>query len=312
MKVIFLGTPAFAVPVLDALNKDSDFEIVGVVTQNDKPQSRGMKLVQSEVGAYASKNNLPLFHFTSIRKEGVETLKSLNADIMVTCAYGQLLSQEIIDICPHGIVNVHASLLPKYRGASPIRQAILDGEKETGITLMFTSLGMDEGDMFYTEKLDIGDNENYTSLCDRLSVLAANIVTKIKDVPTKRAQAVKQDDLLATYCKKNKNNDAQLNFELDALTLNRIVRGYAMAPGAFFYYNDKLIKVFESEVVEGEGKCGEILKAKSKQGLVIMTGDKALSILTLQNAGGKIMNVKDYLNGNKLEVGSIITYKSEE
>lgn len=312
MKVIFLGTPAFAVPVLEALHKDSDFEVVGVVTQNDKPQSRGMKLIQSEVGAYATKVGLPLYHFASIRKEGVETLKSLNADIMVTCAYGQLLSQEIIDICPHGIVNVHASLLPKYRGASPIRQAILDGEKETGITLMFTSLGMDEGDMFYSEKLEIGDNENYTSLCDRLSELAAKIVVKIKEVPQKRSMAIKQDDSLATYCKKNKNNDAQLDFSLDAQTLNRIVRGYAVSPGAFFYYNDKLIKVFESEVVEGEGACGEILKAKSKQGLVIMTKDKALSILTLQNAGGKIMNVKDYLNGNRLEVGSIITYKSEE
>lgn len=312
MKVIFLGTPAFAVPVLHALNSDSDFTVVGVVTQNDKPQSRGMKLAQSEVAKYASSHNLPLYHFTSIRKEGVETLKSLNADIMVTCAYGQLLSQEIIDICPCGIVNVHASLLPKYRGASPIRQAILDGESTTGITLMFTSLGMDEGDMYYSESLEIGESENYGSLCDRLSELAAKIVVKIKNVTPERVGAVKQDDGKATYCKKNKNNDAQLDFTLSADKVVRVVRAYAPAPGSFFYYNDKLIKVFDACVVEGEGKPGEILKAKSKQGLVIMAEDKAVSILSLQNAGGKILNVKDYLNGNKLEVGDVITFKGEE
>ena len=312
MKVIFLGTPAFAVPVLDALNNDSDFTIVGVVTQNDKPQSRGMKVMQSEVGKYATSHNLPLYHFTSIRKEGVETLKSLNADIMVTCAYGQLLSQEIIDICPNGIVNVHASLLPKYRGASPIRQAILEGESETGITLMFTSLGMDEGDMYYSESLSIGENENYGSVCDRLSALAAKIVVKIKDVTPARVGAVKQDDSKATYCKKNKNSDAQLDFTKPAVEVHRKVMAYAPAPGTFFYYGDKLVKVFDSRVVEGEGVPGEILCAKSKQGLVIMTADKALSILSLQNAGGKILNVKDYLNGNKFEVGSIVTFKSEE
>ena len=312
MKVIFLGTPAFAVPVLDALNNCEGIEVVGVVTQVDKPQRRGFKLVSSEVGEYAEKHNLPVYKFQSIKKEGVEPLSKLNADIMVTCAYGQMLSQEIISLCPYGIVNVHASLLPKLRGASPIRQAILDGESKTGITLMYTSLGMDEGDMLYAEELEILENENYGSLSQRLSELASKMVVRIKDVTLDRKGAIKQDSSLATYCKKNKNEDAMLSFNNSAEMLVRQIRAYSPNPGCYFYYNDKLIKVYEAAVCDGEGQCGEILKAKSKQGLVIMTGDKALSIITLQNAGGKVMNVKDYLNGNSFVVGSIISSKEEE
>ncbi len=311
MKVIFLGTPAFSVPVLDAILK-SKHEVVAVVTQNDKPNARGNKIEFSPVKVFALKNNIPVLQYKKIRLDGVEDLKNLNADIMITCAYGQLLSEEVLNICPKGVINVHGSLLPKYRGASPITQAILDGEKETGITMMHTAVGMDDGDIMFYEKLDIGENENYGSLSERISSLASLCAVRaLDDIENGRDVRIKQNNDLATFCKKVKKEQTQLAFTLKAEHIKNTVRAFSPTPACYFYYDNKLIKVFEVEVSEGEGKCGEILCSTAKQGLKIMAADKAVSILKLQNAGGKVLAIKDYLNGNKLETGKIIEFKSE-
>lgn len=308
MNVIFLGTPEFAVKTLEKIH-NSSHKIVGVVCQVDKPSGRGNKMLPPPVKVKAQELGLPVFQFKKIRVDGVETLKSLNADIMVTVAYGQILSQEIIDICPYGIINVHGSLLPKYRGASPIQTAIINGETKTGITIMKTDVGIDTGDMIFKEECQIEPNDTYGTLSEKLSEIGANLCIKaLNQIENGTATFTKQDDTQSTHTKMFKKEDTIINFNNFASQIVNLVRGLNPNPIAIFYLNGESYKVFEAKSVEyiGNEENGTILNASAKQGLIIKCNGGAVEIVEMTAPNSKRMLAKNYLNGKTIEVGRIV------
>lgn len=308
MKVIYLGSPEFGVPILDRIISDGH-EVVAVVCQPDKVNARGNKIVLGAVKAYALEKGIKVLQYNKIRLEGVEELKALKADVMVTAAYGQLLSQEILDICPFGVVNVHGSLLPKYRGASPIMQVIIDGEKTTGITIMKTCIGMDDGPMYLMESLEIGEHETAGELSIRMSNLGAECLSKVlKQIENGSAVLTEQDHANATTCKKYKKEHTKIDFSLSAKKVMNFIHGLSPEPSAYFVYNDMEIKVFNASVCDydGEASAGEVVVATPKKGLIVKCGEGYIALETIQAPGGKKMRAKDYLNGKKIEVGTII------
>ena len=307
MKVIFLGTPEFSVEVLNEIVK-SKHNVVAVVCQPDKPSGRGNKLVAPPLKIRAQELNIPVYQFVKIRRDGVEDLKSLNADIMVTAAYGQILSQEIIDICPNGIINVHGSLLPKYRGASPIQSAIINGEKETGITIMKTEAGVDTGDMIISEKVEILDNDTYGTLSEKLSFVGAKLCVEALDmIENKTAVFVPQNHEQATFTKMLKKEDTIIDFNKTANEIVNHVRGLNPNPVAIFNLNNESYKVFEAKQKEYDGteENGTVIMSSSKTGLVIKCDGGAVEIVEMIAPNSKRMLAKSYLNGKKIDIGSV-------
>lgn len=301
MRIVYLGTPDFAVKPLEKL-LENNYNVVAVITNKDKPVGRKQILTPPPVKQLALEKGVKVLQYDKIRVEGVEDLKELKPDLLITCAFGQILSKEIIDIAPFGVINIHASLLPKYRGASPIHYAILNGEKKTGITIMKTDEGIDTGDIIYSEELEILENETCGSLFERLSVLGAD--TLIKTLPSildKSAKFVKQDNEKATFTKIIRKEMAKIDWQNNAESIVNQVRAFNPAPVAFATYLDMPFKVFEAKVDELKGIAGQVLKADDS--LVIGCGDKSVSLLKVQKAGGKPMEIKEFLRGNKFNVG---------
>lgn len=307
MHIIFLGTPEFGANVLKEI-VNSTHKVVGVVCQPDKPSGRGNKLIAPPVKVLAQSLNLPVFQFAKIRTDGVEALKSLNADIMVTAAYGQILSQEIIDICPHGIINVHGSLLPKYRGASPIQQAIIDGEKVTGVTIMKTEAGIDTGDMVLSEQCNIDCSDTYGTLSEKLSAIGAKLCVKALDlIKSKKAVFTPQNHEQATHTHMFKKQDCVINFNSNATDIVNLVRGLNPNPVATFTLNGENFKVFKARALpfDGTRANGTILQASSKAGLIIKCNGGAVEIVEMTAPNSKQMPAKSYLNGKSIPVGSV-------
>ncbi len=305
MKVIYLGTPEFAVNPLKAILSSDRHQVVGVVTQPDRPVGRKNIITPPPVKVVATENGIPVFQYEKIRVEGVEDLKSLGADIMITCAYGQILSREIIDICPYGIINIHGSLLPKYRGASPIQSAVINGEKTTGITVMQTEEGLDCGDILAVFETPIGEEETSADLFARLSILGAkNICSVLDDIEDGKITPIKQDESQATLVKTIKKEDALIDFSKDALTVKNLINGMNPWPIAFTLKNGKKLKFYRARTAQGNGKAGEVIVADKK--LVIACGNGAVEIGILQEEGGKAMSAQSYLNGRKLKVGDLL------
>ena len=303
MKVIFLGTPEFAVPVLEKLHA-SNHQIVGVVCQVDKPSGRGNKMVSPPVKVKAMELGLPVYQFNKIRVDGTETLKSLNADIMVTAAYGQILSQEIIDICKFGIINVHGSLLPEYRGASPIQKAIIDGKEKTGVTIMQTESGIDTGDMLISKECKIEDNDTYGSLSEKLSYIGADLcLDALNLIESGKANFVKQNHEKATHTKMIKKEDTIINFNKSAKEIVNLVRGLNPNPVAIFYINGESFKVWQAKEVmyAGNEQNGTILEASAKKGFIIKCEQGAVEIVEMTAPNSKRMLAKAYLNGKTIE-----------
>lgn len=301
MKVIFLGTPDFAVLALRAVN-NSKHQVVGVVTQPDKPVGRKGIITPSALKVEAINLGLNVFSYEKIRVQGVEDLKSLNADIMVTCAFGQILSQEILDITKHGVINIHASLLPKYRGSSPIQHAIINGDKKTGVTIMQTELGVDTGDILMQESIDIMPNETAGELFDRLSVLGADLIVKaLDDIESGEIIKVKQDESLATHVKMLSKTDGLIDFSKPSIVINNLIRGLNPWPVAYTIYEGKTLKIYKAEVVDISGTSGEVIKSDKE--LIIACGEKALKLIEVQLEGSKKMPIKDFLLGHKIDVG---------
>lgn len=309
MKVVFLGTPDFAVPSLNALIK-SKHEVLAVVTQPDKKVGRERKLCYSPVKTLALEHGVKVLQFNKIRIEGVDELKNLNADIMISCAYGQILSQEIIDIAPYGIINVHGSLLPKYRGASPIQQAVIDGEEETGITIMQTEAGIDTGDILSVVKTKIGEDETAGELFERLSYLGGELLIETLDkIEQGKITPIKQDDSKATHVSMIKKEDGLIDFTKPAVVIFNKIRGMNPWPVAYTRLNDKMLKIFKSEVVlvdAENAKEGEVVFADKNLGLIVKCGQGFLKITELQLEGGKRMASYDFLLGRKIAVGDIL------
>ena len=315
MKIVFLGTPDFAVPSLQALI-NSNHQVVGVVTQPDKPVGRHGKLEFPPVKKLALKHNIPVFQFEKIRLNGVEPLKKLNADIFVTCAYGQILSQEVLDIAPHGVLNVHGSLLPKYRGASPIQWAIINGETETGITILKTQIGMDDGPTILKKSVSINKNETAGELFLRLAPLGAEcLLEALTQIENNTATFTPQNESEVILCKMFKKDQFKADFNMPAKQLASLINGLNPWPTISVSINGVKFKLLRASSLTNQEiqnlnvnlsdfNVGEVVVAKPKVGLVIKSCDGLINIIELQPENGKAMLSKSYLNGKHIEVKS--------
>ncbi|MDR3263991.1 MAG: methionyl-tRNA formyltransferase [Clostridiales bacterium] len=303
MKIVFMGTPAFAVPSLEILIKNR-YDIAAAVTQPDRPKGRGGALSASPVKEFAVKHGIQVLQFEKIGKEGAEILKKLAPDLVVTAAYGQLLTQELIDIPKYGIINVHASLLPKYRGAAPIQRAIINGEKITGVTIMKTELSLDSGDILLQKTTPIGADETSGELFERLSHIGAEaLYSAVESIKNGTAVYTKQDSSAATYFKSIKKDDAAIDFNRKADEIVDFVRGMNPNPTAFTQINGSNVKVYKAAARYGDYSVyniGDIVFADKKNGLIIAVGHGAVRLEEIQFPNGKKMSDTAYLAGHSI------------
>ena len=301
-----MGTPDFAVPSLRALCEQG-YDVVGVFCQPDRPKGRGHRLAACPVKELAQSAGIPVFQPERIkREEGVAMLKGCAPDLCVTAAFGQLLSQEILDIPPLGTINVHSSLLPKHRGSAPINWSIIKGDAVTGVTTMFTDKGMDTGDILLTRETPIGPAENAGELTDRLAVMGAQLLIEtIRAIEAGTLARTPQDHAAATYEPKMDKELGRIDWSKSAQELDWLVRGTTPWPGAFTTLGEQTIKVFELDILDGpaSGAPGEIVAADAKRGLVVSCGDHDVALAQIQMPGAKRMNAKDYLRGHTMETG---------
>ena len=298
-----MGTPVFAETVLRALIL-SRHEVAAVFTQPDRPKGRGGKLVESPVKALAKENGIPVFQPQKIRKESIEDLTSIGADAFVTAAFGQILSQQILDIPRLGTINVHASLLPRHRGSAPVAYAIWQGDKETGVTTMLTDAGIDSGDMLLCERTEIGMGETTPELTKRLADIGAKLLIKTLDgIESRNITPQKQPDSGMSYDKMLSKEMGLITFRESAEEIERRVRAFTPWPGTFAELESGTVKICAVKAVSGDSSksAGSIAFADAQNGLVIQTGDGAIEITELQMPGGKRMPAKDYMRGHDIK-----------
>ena len=300
MRIVFLGTPDFAVPTLKAL-VESKHEVLAVVTQPDKKRDRNV-ISFSPVKEEALKHNLEVLQYEKIKIEGIEDLKRLNPDVMVTCAYGQIISQEILDIPKFGVINVHASLLPKYRGSSPIQWAIINGESQTGITIMKTALGVDSGDIILQKKIDIKENETAGELFDRLSQIGPEALLEALDlIEQGKAVFTPQDESKATHVSMLKKEDGHIDWSKKAKEIKNQVYGMNPWPSAFSYFNKKLFKIWtcDIELIQLDYPNGYMFIKDKK--VFVKCSDGAIELKEVQIEGKKRMTSQAFILGNEIE-----------
>lgn len=317
MRIMFMGTPDFSTPCLEALVK-AGHDVVGAVSQPDKPQGRGRKLVPTQVKQAAMRLGLPVFQPEKLRDGEFERiLLGVDPELIVVVAYGKILPKFVLDYPKYGCINVHASLLPKYRGAGPIQRAIIDGEKVTGVTTMYMSEGLDEGDILLSRATEIAPDETAGELFDRLSELGAELLIEtIEEIESGRAVRTKQDDALSSYAPMLKKEDGDIDWNKTAAEIVNLVRGTNPWPMAYTRYEGETMKVISARADGGaeSGEPGKILEIvnnpdKSKS-LAVGCADGRVLIDELQFKGGKRMAVRDYLNGHEIKTGVILTKKS--
>ena len=297
MKILFFGTPLFAEIVLKKLLEKH--EVVGIVCQPDKPANRGKTMQSPNIVNIAKSLNISVYQFEKL-KDHIEDFKKIKCDLFVTASYGKILPKEVLDL--KMCINVHPSMLPKYRGGTPIQSALLNGDKVTGVTIMQTAVGMDDGDIILQKEVEIEKEEDYNSLMPRLAEIGGNLLLDaIEKIESGTAIFQKQDDSKATFVKLIKKEDGLLDFNETAESLVNKVRAYVEFPVAFFNIGDERIKVYKAEAVEGfeNLEIGEIYTSKKE--FVVKAKDKGFKILKCQVSGGKVLDVKDFLNGHKIE-----------
>lgn len=301
-RIAFFGTPEFAVPCLDAV-VESGYDVCAVFTQPDRPKGRGHKLTPPPVKARAAELGIPVYQHEKISRDGIEDLKKVSPDLMVTVAYGQILSQEILDIPPLGCINVHASLLPKLRGAAPIEWAVINGDETTGVTTMYTVYELDAGDMLEKTETAILPEETGGELRERLSKIGAEtLIRTLEKLTNGTLVRTPQDETEATVCKTFPKGFGKIDFSADTASIINLVRGLNPAPVAYAVWGGKKVKIFEVKKAESFGASivpGEVILADAKKGLFVNTGDGAIEITRLQMPGGKQMSARDYLRGAK-------------
>ena len=314
MKIVFFGTPDFAVGSLKAL-VEGGFDVIGVVTQPDREKGRGREVVMSPVKTYALEKGIPVFQPEKIKRpEEVETLKKWEADLYVVAAFGQILSQEILDLPRYGCINVHASLLPKYRGAAPIQWAILNGDKETGVTIMQMELGLDSGPILSQKVVTIDPKETGDSLFEKLCDAGAKLLTDtIPLIEEGKVTPVLQEEAKATHVKMLTKGMGKLDFIRTAAELERMVRGFNSWPGAYCYFKDKMLKIWDADVVTEKDLLQEgLAPAKTENGEAALVTREAvyvrcqedyLKLNVVQPESKKRMAVKDFLLGYPVAVG---------
>lgn len=308
MRVLFMGTPDFAVGALEALIQ-SEHEVVGVVTQPDKPKGRGKEMQFPPVKECAVKYGIPVFQPVKVKnEEAVERLRSFGADIFVVAAFGQILSKEILEMPKYGCVNIHASLLPKYRGAAPIQWAVINGEKESGVTIMQMDMGVDTGDMLLKKAVPIAKKETGESLYEKLSALGAELITEVlPQIEAGTVKREKQDDSLSTHAGRLDKALGKIDWNKSAEEIERLVRGLNSWPSAYTSWNGKALKIWEADVGEeaADGEPGTVAWVK-KDAVAVNTGEGILVLTNVQLEGKKRMAVKDFLLGYKIEAGQTL------
>lgn len=307
MKILFMGTPDFAAASLEALI-DAKFEVVGAVSQPDKPKGRGHKLQPTEVKITAQKAGIPVFQPESLKNDALmPILEELKPDVIVVAAYGKILPEYIINYPKYGCINVHASLLPKYRGAAPIQWAIINGESVTGITTMKMDKGLDTGDMLLKTETKIGEYETAGELFDRLAVLGGETLIKtLTELENGDITPVMQNHAEHTYAPMITKETGKIDWQKSPREIINLIRGMNPWPLAHTLYKGEPLKIVSAKIAGGHGKCGEILSLDKGKGLKAAAGDGAVYIETAQFAGSKKMNVEDYARGHAIEIGEIL------
>lgn len=308
MKIVFMGTPSFAVPTLYKLSK-SKHEIVAVITQPDRAVGRGKNVVFSPAKKFAEEKGIPVYQFEKIRRDGIETLKGLDADVFVTVAYGQILSQEILDMAPNGVINVHASLLPAYRGSAPVQWALISGEEKVGVTIMKTALSVDSGDMILAKKMDLSGDENADEVLEALSLLGADLLVEaLSQIENKTAKFTKQNEQLASHFPMINKGDGELDFDETDKEVVNFIRGMTSNPSAYCKLNGARFKIIKAEVASGEykGKTGEVVVSDQKEGLIVKCRQGAIKLITVQAENSKAMSAQDYLRGKPIPVNTML------
>ena len=307
LRTVFMGTPDFALQTLQGLI-DAGCNMVGVYTQPDRPKGRGKQLAAPPVKALALQHDIPIYQPLKLRQpEAVAELEALAPDLIVVVAYGQILPKSVLEIPAHGCINVHASLLPKYRGAAPINKAIIDGETETGITTMYMDVGLDTGDMLIKKSLTIGAKETAGELHDRLASLGRETMDEtLRQLCAESLQREVQDDAQSTYASMMKKEDGRIDWSHSAQEIHDHVRGLDPWPGAYTSLNGELLKLAKTcPHAADDGKPGSVVSA-DKDGVLIACGSGALLIKELQLAGRKRLMAGDFLRGCPLEPGTLL------
>jgi len=297
LRIIFAGTPDFAARHLQALIQ-SEHQIVGVYSQPDRPAGRGKKLKASEVKALALEHNLPVFQPQSLKDgDALAELKSLNADIMIVVAYGLILPKAILEAPRLGCLNVHGSILPRWRGAAPIQRAIWAGDEQTGVTIMQMDEGLDTGDMLHISRCAINADETSASLYTKLAELGPDaLIETVNKLAKGELKAEPQNDELANYAKKLSKDEANIDWSMDAAQIERNIRSFNPWPVCFTQMGEQTVKIYQAQVVDQTGSAGQVLSS-DKTGVVVACGKHAICITQLQPQGKKPMAISDFLNG---------------
>ncbi|MBE6679216.1 MAG: methionyl-tRNA formyltransferase [Ruminococcaceae bacterium] len=309
MRILFMGTPDFALFSLDALVKSGE-EVVGVVTQPDKPKGRGYTLTPPPVKVYAMEHGIKVYQPATL-KDGafLETLEKLAPEMIVVVAYGKILPKYVLDFPKYGCINIHGSLLPKYRGAAPMQRAIIDGEKVTGVTSMYMAEGLDTGDMLIKEEVEIAEDDNFESVHDKLGEAGARVLLLTVDAAKQGTlKPEKQDDSLATHTSKIEKGDCLIDFSADAHTIHNKIRGLSPFPLAFTHMpNGKLLKIVKAhfEAANGGSEYGKVVRA-DKGGIAVCAKDGLVVIEVATPEGKKAQSAADLVNGRQISLGDIL------
>lgn len=315
MKIVFMGTPDFSAVVLEKLN--SVYPVSAVVTGLDKPVGRGYNLAPSPLKVKAIELGIPVLQYAKVSREGLDDIRALQPDIIVTAAFGQILSDAFLAIPKFAVLNVHASLLPKYRGSSPIQWSIINGDEKTGITIMKTVKAVDAGDVLLEKETEIGKKETAGELFDRLAILGGEaIVEAISLVECGKATFTPQDESKVTHCSMINKGDGLVDFSKTAKEIDRFVRGMTPWPSAYTHIGEKTLKIFDVEKVEPfdlqksndqfeNAKVGEVVLADKNHGLILKVADGFIRLHVIQLEGSKRMDDTQFLLGRKIDVGTI-------
>jgi methionyl-tRNA formyltransferase len=311
MRVVFMGTPDFSVPTLEHI-VEAGHEVVGVVTQPDKPKGRGNEVIFSAVKVKAMELGIPVYQPVKVKEAGfLEELTRMQPDIIVVIAFGQILSKAVLDLPKYGCINVHASLLPKYRGSAPIQWTIIDGEKVTGVTTMFMDVGIDTGDMLKKVEVPIEDDETGQTLHDKLSVAGAKLLVEtLVELQDGTAIRQKQDDSLSNYVSILTKSIGSIDFSKSAVEIERLIRGLNPWPSAYTSLNGKTLKIWSAKVMDmdADGENGQIIDV-TKDAILVKTGNGILALKEIQLEGKKRMTVDAFLRGFSIEKGIVLADK---
>ena len=303
MKIVYAGSPEYAVAPLKAL-VEGGRDVVAVITQPDRPTGRKRVLTSTPVKAYALSHGIPVLDYARIR-DHVADVAAMGGDIMITCAYGQILSQELLDAFPLGVYNLHASLLPEFRGASPIQSAILAGKEYTGVTVMKTELALDSGGILLVKRVPV-QGRTAGELAEELSSLSAAAAAEaVELLESGQSQLLIQDEAKATYCKKIEKSDAEIDFNADGESVARLINAMSPSPAAYCKLNGGAVNLLKASLVDVQGRAGQVLSA-DKNGIVIACGKGGINVTRLQFAGGRATGAADAVNGRKIKAGDIL------